>query len=133
LTKGTLHCGVTSESLLSKKAYKEFLEPLAERMEAVSSFLKAFNPRLKINVFELTDTAGVGGALPEVQACILTRETAKGGEILNVIRKERGLKECELVFVDMILADLDDEGGSQNFSNKSSSTQVRKFLAEQQK
>jgi len=35
-------------------------------MEAVSSFLMAFNPKLKINVFELSDAAGVGGTLPEV-------------------------------------------------------------------
>jgi cytidyltransferase-like protein len=66
LTKTTLHCGVTSESLLSSKAYKEYMEPLHVRMEAVSSFLRAFNPKLKINVFELIDTAGVGGTLSEV-------------------------------------------------------------------
>lgn len=46
--------------------------------------------------------------MPEVEACILTRETAKGGEILNALRRERGLAVCELVFVDMILADIDD-------------------------
>jgi pantetheine-phosphate adenylyltransferase len=110
MTRGTLHCGVTADSLLTKKAYHEQMEPFEVRRAAVEAFLKAFNPKLNFNVFELTDTAGVGGVLPEVQACILTRETAKGGEIVNSIRQEKGLPLCELVFVDMILADLDDEG-----------------------
>ena len=132
LTKDTLHCGVTSDVLLAKKAYKEFMEPLETRMRNVKDFLQALNPRLTVNVFELTDMAGVGGVLPEVEACILTRETEKGGEILNNIRRERGLKEAELVFVDMIMADIDNEGTveSEKFSNKSSSTLIRKYLAE---
>lgn len=66
LTKTTLNCGVTSESLLSSKSYKEYLEPLHVRIDSVTSFLRAFNPKLKVNIFELTDTAGVGGIYPEI-------------------------------------------------------------------
>ena len=66
LTKGTLHCGVTSDALLTKKAYKEYMEPLDVRMNNVSAFLRALNPKLKVNVFELSDMAGVGGVLPEI-------------------------------------------------------------------
>lgn len=108
MTKGTLHCGVAADALLAKKSYKEFMEPFPVRQKAVKDFLSTFNPRLKTNVFELTDTAGVGGTMPEVQACILTRETAKGGEILNEVRASKGMPPCELVFVDMILAEMDD-------------------------
>ena len=67
------------------------MEPFEVRKAAVESFLKTFNPRLVINVFELTDVAGVGATLPEVQACMLTRETAKGGEIVNQMRRDNGL------------------------------------------
>jgi phosphopantetheine adenylyltransferase len=59
------------------------MEPFAARKSAVENFFRTFNPRLHCNVFELKDVAGVGAILPEVQACILTRETAKGGEMVN--------------------------------------------------
>ena len=96
--------------LLKNKAYKEYMEPIEIRMEAVQSFLKTFNPRLDCNVFELTDGCGVGATLPEIQACVLTREVEKGGLMINSIRREKGFPECELVFVDMVLSDMKDDG-----------------------
>ena len=50
--------------------------------------------------------------------------------MLNNIRREKGWKECELVYVDMVLADMANDGTAQVYSNKSSSTAVRKYLAE---
>lgn len=110
LTKGKLHCGVTSDILLKNKVYKEYMQPIEVRMEAVRTFLRTFNPRLDCNVFELVDPCGVGATLPEIQACVLTREVEKGGLMINNIRRERGFAECELVFVDMILSDMKDDG-----------------------
>ena len=52
-------------------------------------------------MFELSDPAG-RAATDELDACILTRETEKGGEIINSKRKENGLNELALVFVDIV-------------------------------
>lgn len=67
-------------------------------------FLARLAPNLQVNVFELTDAAGVGATLPEVQACVLTQETRKGGEIVNNMRAANGLAPVKLVFADMILS-----------------------------
>ena len=67
-------------------------------------FLARLAPNLKVNVFELTDAAGVGATLPEVEACVLTQETKKGGEIVNNMRAQNGLTPVKLVFADMILS-----------------------------
>ena len=51
--------------------------------------------------------------------------------MINDVRKNNGLSELELVFVDMILAEQDLN--KKNFSNKVSSTNIRQFLSNQSK
>ena len=64
-----------------------------------------------------------------MQALVLTREVAKGGTMVNEARERNGLKPVQLVFVDMILSDI-VEGGAE-FSNKTSSTHIREYIAKQ--
>lgn len=126
-----LHIGVTSDSLLVKKAYKEFLEPFEVRKASVLTFIKTLNPHQELNVFELSDPVGLAGSLPELEACILTREVEKGGQMVNDQRAASGLKPVELVFVNMILAEHGAKDKPKNFSNKVSSTHIREYLANQ--
>ena len=51
VTKGTLHCGVTADSLLTEKAYAKLIEPFEVRSKAVKDFLKRLSPHLTVNVF----------------------------------------------------------------------------------
>ena len=63
---------------------------------------------------------------------MLTKETAKGGEMINKARQDKGLTPLQLVYADMILTEdpSSDAGGDQEkFSNKMSSTVVRRFLS----
>ena len=85
------------------------------------------NPHLTLNVFQLDDACGVGATMPEIQACVLTQETKKGGDMINEARaKQEGFPPIDSIFVDMILS----TGGSSatEFSNKTSSTYIREFL-----
>ena len=82
---------------------------------------------MKVNIFELADPVGLAGTVPEIEACILTREVEKGGAMINAQRAENGLSQVELVFVNMILADHSPQ--EVNYSNKLSSTHIRKYLA----
>lgn len=70
---------------------------------------------------------GQAGTVAEIEACVLTQEVAKGGQMINDVREKAGLKPVETAFVDMILAeqDLNDR----NYSNKLSSTNIRQYLA----
>jgi phosphopantetheine adenylyltransferase len=82
-TKDTLVIGITAASLLSKKQYGELIEPFEDRKSAVEKFLKAFNPRLKVICEEISDPVGPAGTISELEACILTRESEKGGYLIN--------------------------------------------------
>lgn len=75
----------------------------------------------------LEDPVGIAGSNEMLEACILTRESEKGGVMVNEKRAENGLKPLKLVFVDMILAEKDLN--SRNYSNKVSSTNIRQFLS----
>ena len=132
-TKGTLHCGVTAEVLLKKKAYADHMQSYDTRKQGVEEFLKRLSPKLKANVFCLEDACGVGATLPEIEACILTQETKKGGDMINNARQGNGLKPVELVFCDMVLASKGLDYGASEFSNKTSSTTIRQFIEQEKK
>ena len=57
---------------------------------------------LELDIFELADVAGKAATDQEVEACILTKETAKGGELINQIRVKNGLKGVTPVYIDLI-------------------------------
>ena len=65
---------------------------------------------------------------------MLTKETQKGGEMINKARADKGMTPLQLVFADMILtADPSSPRGdteATSFSNKMSSTLVRAYLNE---
>ena len=72
----------------------------------------------------MCDPVGKAGTDETIEACILTREVEKGGKMVNDERKKNGLKELDLVFVDMILVG-EDSSDENRFSNKTSSTLIR--------
>ena len=55
------------------------------------------------------DPVGPTGTDPDLDALILTREVEKGGQMINQIRTQNGLKPLELVYVDMIISDFREE------------------------
>ena len=65
----------------------------------------------------------------DIQACILTKETKDGGDMINTERKKNNLDPIQLHFVDMILAD-EKQG---KYSNKLSCKNTRNFFALERK
>ena len=94
-------------------------------------FMTRLNPKLLVNLFELRDPVGLAGTFEKIEACVLTREVEKGGKMVEAKRAENKLKPLEMVYVDMVLADVDKTGVAK-FSNKISSTNIRKYLAAKQ-
>lgn len=111
-TNKRILCGVTTDALLKKKAYAEFLEAYEVRRQSVIDFCKQVNPNMfsdsreRLITFELEDPVGPTGTDPELDALILTREVEKGGKMVNDARAANGLEPLKLVFVDMILSDV---------------------------
>ena len=58
---------------------------------------------MELDIFALSDPAGKAATDPDLNACILTRETEKGGIIINNKRKENGLNELEQVFASIVI------------------------------
>ena len=79
VTRTKLHVGVSSDKLLTKKAYASLIEPYEERVRIVNEFLQRLAPHLEIIFFELQDPIGIAADLEDLQACVLTKETQKGG------------------------------------------------------
>ena len=93
--------GITTDSLLAKKAYAEYLEPFEARKHAVLNFCKRLNPNLfssetgepdRLEIAPLSDPVGPTGTDPDLEALILTREVEKGGYMINQVRGDKGLK-----------------------------------------
>jgi pantetheine-phosphate adenylyltransferase len=84
--------GVTTDALLAKKAYAEFLEPYEVRKDNVIKFCRRVNPHLfeseseRVHLVGLSDPIGPTGTDPDLQALILTREVEKGGIMINNAR-----------------------------------------------
>ena len=86
MTRSTLHVGVSSDKLLTKKAYASLIEPYEERVRIVQEFLNRLAPHLNVCFFELQDPIGIAADTEEIQACVLTKETKKGGQMINEAR-----------------------------------------------
>ena len=83
---------------------------------------------MQLDIFALSDPAGKSATDDQLDAIILTREVEKGGEIINKLRSDNGLKSLPCVFVDMILV-TDKE--QEKFSNKMSSSLIRNHIMNQ--
>ncbi|TNV77819.1 hypothetical protein FGO68_gene2445 [Halteria grandinella] len=129
-------CGVTTDALLKKKVYAQYLESFEARRQSVIDFCTKLNPRITsmpegkgLVTFELDDPIGPTGTDSELEALVLTREVAKGGVMINEARERNSLHPLRLVFVDMILSEVTEDDNS--FSNKTSSTYIREYIAKQ--
>lgn len=49
-----------------KKAYAHLIEPFETRKENVLVFLHRLNPKLEIEIFELSDPVGVAGSIEDI-------------------------------------------------------------------
>jgi phosphopantetheine adenylyltransferase len=63
------------------------IEDYDTRRRSVIEFVNRLNPNIKIDTFELSDPVGQAGTDPNLEACILTREVEKGGQMINEARR----------------------------------------------
>lgn len=73
-----LRISATDDTLLTKKTYKEYLEPLDVRIKAVRDFLAMFKPGLIYDVVPINDVCGPAGWDPDIQALVVSKETLPG-------------------------------------------------------
>ncbi|ODV87742.1 hypothetical protein CANARDRAFT_193187 [[Candida] arabinofermentans NRRL YB-2248] len=123
LAKSRLIVGVTGDELLKNKKYAEFLEDYEVRAQSVRDFITLIMPQQNVDIFMIQDVCGPTATIKEIDALVLSLETASGGSYVNKVRKEKGFPELEICEVAVIGGGSKDDG----FKDKLSSTQIRKM------
>ena len=108
--------GVTSDAFARKEG-KNPDQSYSERVRALEEFIHKDFPGRRYIIAKLDDYFGPGIASPDVQAIVVSRETAKRVHIANALREEKGYPPLETVVVDFVLA---------QDSKPISSTRIRK-------
>ena len=96
--------GVTSDAFALKEG-KRPDQKYDERIRALEALIHAKFPGRKYLIAKLDDYYGPGITSPEVQAIVVSRETAKRVPIANAARAAKGFAPLDIVIVDYVLAD----------------------------
>ena len=96
--------GVTSDAFARKEG-KSPDQSYEERVAALNSLIRRAFPGRDYLVARLDDVFGPGIASPEIEAIVVSRETARRVPIANALRESKGFPPLEVVVVDYVLAD----------------------------
>ena len=100
----TVVIGVTSDAFARKEG-KNPDQSYEERLRALETLIHRKFPGRKYIIAKLDDYFGPGIASPDVQAIVVTKETAPRVPIANALREAKGYPPLEVVVVEYELAD----------------------------
>jgi len=90
--------GVGDGPLLVNKALAELIEPINDRIKKVQDFLTDVKPTLQLDVVAINDMFGPTGWDPDIDCLVVSKETAKGGDIINSERQKKVLAYTRIDF-----------------------------------
>ncbi len=96
--------GVTSDAFARREG-KSPDQTYEERVRSLEALLRKKFPGRKYLIAKLDDYFGPGIVSPEVQAIVVSRETAKRVPMANSLREAKGFAPLEVVVVDYVLAE----------------------------
>lgn len=114
--------GVTDETMVKGKKLPELILPVAERIRNVQNFLKSFDATLQYDVVPISDPFGPTATDPDMDLIVVSQETLRGGQKVNELRAEKGLRELKVHVINLIEH---DEHENPNFEKKVSSSNRR--------
>lgn len=121
LTNKVLIIGITDDELLQKKQYKEYLQSFELRLRITNEFVqKCGRQSQEYDIYKINDVYGPTGYLKPIDCLVLSKESAKGGEMVNQRRQELDLPQLKVFTIDLV-------GGD----DKLSSTDLRKLEMEE--
>ncbi|WP_042683551.1 phosphopantetheine adenylyltransferase [Candidatus Nitrosotenuis chungbukensis] len=95
--------GLTSDSLAAKKGKKPW-HTYSQRLDSLKSLIEKKYPGRPYTISPLDDDFGPAVLEGDVEALVVSEETAHQGDVLNLQRRQRGLDPVQTVIVPMILA-----------------------------
>jgi cytidyltransferase-like protein len=96
--------GVTSDEFAAKHGKSPDLS-YDERVAALRSHLRHAHPGAEYVISKLDDYFGPGIASEEVEAIVVSEETASRVPIANELRERRGFPPLKVILVDYVLAE----------------------------
>jgi pantetheine-phosphate adenylyltransferase len=99
----TVIIGLTGDELARKKG-KKIRNDYSKRFSALEQLIKSKFPGKSYQISQLDDDFGPAVLWGDVQALVVSDETAYQGTILNKQRKERNLAPVQIVTVPLVLA-----------------------------
>jgi len=116
LSTRKLIIGITADALLASKSHAELVESYDHRAEAVTDFLSRHNapggrPPVELDPVRISDVYGPTAHDPLINALVVSRETVAGGDAINKLRREKGLKELTVFVIDVIASTLEGADG----------------------
>ena len=100
----TVVIGVTSDAFASKQG-KSPDQRYVERVRALEELISSRFPGRRYVIAKLDDYFGPGIASPEVEAIVVTKETASRVPLANSLRAEKGYTPLKVVVVDYVLGE----------------------------
>jgi len=96
--------GLTTNNM-AKRLKKHPLELFDERKKALENSLREIHALERTQIVPIDDPYGPTLTIDDIQAIVVSKETAPRAKEINILRRERGLKALEIVVVDMVLAE----------------------------
>ncbi|KAI9490790.1 hypothetical protein BDB00DRAFT_836151 [Zychaea mexicana] len=132
LAKKSITVGVTDDSMLVSKKHRELIASTESRIENVKRFLHVIRRGIEYVVVPISDPYGPTITDPKLQAIVVSKETEKGGDAVNVERAKRDYSQLALKIIDVISSDNASVNGQDMGALKISSTWIREYIAQQQ-
>ncbi|KAI8331456.1 hypothetical protein BD560DRAFT_415709 [Blakeslea trispora] len=131
LAQTSMVVGVTDDCMLTKKAHKELIAPTSQRVEYVKNYMQTVKRDIDYHIVPITDPFGPTATDPTIDALVVSKETLKGGDLVNNEREMRGLPPLELRIIDVISSDNASVQEQDMSGIKISSSWIRQYIAGQ--
>jgi len=102
-TSSKVIIGLTSDDMALRKG-KNLQNDYNQRLETLVKTIEENFPNNEFEISKLDNDFGPAVLQKEVQALVTSGETSNQGDILNQLRKEKGLPSVDVVVVPMVLA-----------------------------
>ncbi|KAI8970037.1 hypothetical protein BDF20DRAFT_804664, partial [Mycotypha africana] len=131
LAQQSMVVGVTDDCMLLKKKHRELIAPTMDRVHQVKHYLRTIVKRnIQYDVVPIKDPFGPTVTDSTIDALVVSKETLKGGDLVNNERDMRGLSPLKLRIIDVISTN--DASIAQNEDMdilKISSSWIREYIA----
>ncbi|MFZ1076367.1 MAG: pantetheine-phosphate adenylyltransferase [Nitrosotalea sp.] len=95
--------GLTSDEMAKEKG-KYLIHDYAQRYEALEDIIQRNFPNVKYDISKLENDFGPAVLEKEVEALVVSEETAFQGNELNLLRRQRNSPDVDVIVVPMVLA-----------------------------